>query len=344
MKRLFVCLALSLFALTSSAVELKQSTQIEVRVGPFVDVTDGYTPETGITLSGADEAELLKADGAATVDISGATWSAVSGSDGWYDLTLTTSHTDTLGELVVVVQDDSTCLPVFMRFSVVTDNWWDSKYGTDELHVDIVSLATAAEAEIADAVWDEATAGHVAAGSFGLELQGKSEPGDAMDLVAGAVDAAAIAADAIGSSELATTAVNEIRDAILSDSTPFAGANIDATISSRATPAQVNTEVDTALADIGLDHLLAAAVAGTDITDDSIIAQLVSSAATADWDTFDNTTDSLQAIADSSSNPPTAAAIADAVLLELVSDHSGTVGSLAYDIDRIFRTTRDRRP
>lgn len=57
------------------------------------------------------------------------------------------------------------------------------------------------------------------------------------------VTAAAIAADAIGSSELATTAVNEIRDAILSDSTPFQGARIDATISSRATPAQVNTEV-----------------------------------------------------------------------------------------------------
>ena len=55
--------------------------------------------------------------------------------------------------------------------------------------------------------------------------------------------AAQIATDAIGSAELATTAINEIRDAILSDSTPFAGANIDASISSRATPAQVNTEV-----------------------------------------------------------------------------------------------------
>lgn len=57
------------------------------------------------------------------------------------------------------------------------------------------------------------------------------------------VTAAAIAADAIGSSELATTAVNEIRDAILSDSTPFQGARIDAAITSRATPAQVNAEV-----------------------------------------------------------------------------------------------------
>jgi len=57
------------------------------------------------------------------------------------------------------------------------------------------------------------------------------------------ITADGIAADAIGSSELAAAAVNEIRDAILSDSTPFAGANIDAAVSSRATPAQVNTEV-----------------------------------------------------------------------------------------------------
>lgn len=53
-------------------------------------------------------------------------------------------------------------------------------------------------------------------------------------MAADVITAASIALDAIGSSELATTAVNEIRDAILSDSTPFAGANIDAAISSRS--------------------------------------------------------------------------------------------------------------
>ncbi len=66
-----------------------------------------------------------------------------------------------------------------------------------------------------------------------------------------------------------------------------------------ATPVQdINAEVDTALSDIGLDHLVSVAVIGTDVTDDSIVAKLVSSAATADWDNFVNTTDSLQAIRD----------------------------------------------
>lgn len=51
-----------------------------------------------------------------------------------------------------------------------------------------------------------------------------------------AFGAAQIAADAIGSSELAATAANKVRDTILSDATTFAGANINATISSRAIP------------------------------------------------------------------------------------------------------------
>lgn len=110
------------------AIILRQSTGIDVRIGPFVDVGDGFTPETGITLSGADEAELLKANGAATVSISGATWAAVTGCDGWYDLTLTSSHTDTVGELIVVVQDDSVCLPVFQRFYVVEEAVYDDLY------------------------------------------------------------------------------------------------------------------------------------------------------------------------------------------------------------------------
>lgn len=59
---------------------------------------------------------------------------------------------------------------------------------------------------------------------------------------------------------------------------------------------EVQSEATDALEADGLDHLLAAAVAGTDITNDSIIAQLVGDDATADWDSFDNTTDSLEAI------------------------------------------------
>ena len=122
---------------------LRQSTQIDVRLGPFVDATDAVTPETGITLGAADQAELLKADGAATVDISGRTWAAVTGANGWYDLTLTTTDTNTTGTLDVVVQDSSVCLPVFARFQVVEENVFDALYASSAaLGTDVASILT----------------------------------------------------------------------------------------------------------------------------------------------------------------------------------------------------------
>src|SRR3990167_9520300 len=118
---------------------LRQSTQIVVRVGPFVDVGDGFTPETGIDLTTADEAEALRA-GTATLDISAATWAAVTGADGWYDLTLTTTATNTVGELVIVVQDDSVCLPVFNFFQVIEENVYDALYvASADLHTASIS-------------------------------------------------------------------------------------------------------------------------------------------------------------------------------------------------------------
>jgi len=60
--------------------------------------------------------------------------------------------------------------------------------------------------------------------------------------------------------------------------------------------ANVNTEVDNAIVTYGLDHLVQTSVTGTDIADNSIIAKLVDDAATADWDNYDPTTASLEAL------------------------------------------------
>jgi hypothetical protein len=134
---------------------LRQSTQIKVRIGPFVDVTDAVTPETGILLSTADEAELLKANGAATTSLAAATWAAVTGADGWYDLTLTTSHTDTVGTLDVVVHDDSVCLPVFARFQVIEESAYDDIYaaaasGISDILTDTEAVLLDSEAVLVD--------------------------------------------------------------------------------------------------------------------------------------------------------------------------------------------------
>ena len=106
---------------------LKQSTSIDIRIGPFVDATDAVTPETGITLAAADQAEVLKFDGAATAAMAGA-FVAVTDADGWYDYTVAVGDVDTVGEVVFVVQDLSVCLPVFVRAQVVEEAVYDAMY------------------------------------------------------------------------------------------------------------------------------------------------------------------------------------------------------------------------
>lgn len=120
---------------------LKQSVAVKVVLGQFVDATDGVTPETGVTLGAADQAELLKHDAGATTDIAANTFAAITGAGGMYNLTLTGTDTDTLGMLTVVVADASVCRPVTHEFMVIPANVYDSLFGVDKLEVDAVQVA-----------------------------------------------------------------------------------------------------------------------------------------------------------------------------------------------------------
>jgi hypothetical protein len=75
-------------------------------------------------------------------------------------------------------------------------------------------------------------------------------------------------------------------------------ARLDAALSSRASPLDAEAACLAALILLGLDHLLAAPVSGSDVADDSLAARLVSRTAPADWDSFDPATDSLEALRD----------------------------------------------
>ena len=118
---------------------------------------------------------------------------------------------------------------------------------------------------------------------------------------------------------------NKVQGVVLVDTTT--------TNTDMLTTAAVNTEVDTALADINLDHLLFNVAIDANVTNDSLWAQLTSKAATPDYSTFDNITDSLEALADMSA--PSAETIADAVWDELTSGHviAGSFGKLVSDIN-----------
>lgn len=129
-KTLLASLATTLLVLSSIAdaqTPLRQSTSRVVRICGAVAVGDGFTPVTTLDVSTADEAEALR-DNTATLDISGATFAAVTGADGCYSLTLDATATNTVGELVVVIQDDSLILPLKRTFQVVEESVYDNVY------------------------------------------------------------------------------------------------------------------------------------------------------------------------------------------------------------------------
>lgn len=111
---------------------LKIATAVTVKLGPFVDATDGVTAETGLTISQAD-IRLSKNGGAfaQTNDANGATHDE----NGYYDVPLDTTDTGTVGRLRVSVSVAG-ALPVWQDFMVVPANVYDSLVlGTDLLDV-----------------------------------------------------------------------------------------------------------------------------------------------------------------------------------------------------------------
>jgi len=133
-------------------------------------------------------------------------------------------------------------------------------------------------------------------------------------------------------------AVKVVTDAISSN-----GSGLSAVPWNSSWDSEVQSEVNDALVALGLDHLVSASVAGSDVTDNSIVAKLVSKESTADWDDYVNTTESLQALRDrgdsawttgGGGSAPTAAAVADAVWDEAASGHtsSGTFGKYLADV------------
>ena len=126
---------------------IEQSTSITIRIGPFLDEDDGKTAETGLTISQAD-IRLSKNGGAfaQSNDSGGATHDE----NGWYYLTLDATDTATLGRLMVAIHE-SGALPVWREFMVVPSNVWDSLVGgTDNLNVEINTVAASAANKIAD--------------------------------------------------------------------------------------------------------------------------------------------------------------------------------------------------
>ena len=153
---------------------LKQSTAATIKLGAFVDDTDGKTAKTGLTISQAD-IRLSKNGGdfAQTNNATGATHDEL----GYYNVPLDTTDTDTLGRLLVAVSK-SGALPVWQEFLIVKANVYDTLCSTDKLDVNVAEVS------------DDSTA----ADNLELMFDGTGYAGGSTKLD---VNAATIAADAV---------------------------------------------------------------------------------------------------------------------------------------------------
>lgn len=125
---------------------LRQSTTQAIQFGPFLDSTDGITPETALTIAQSDM--QLSKDGSTYAQKSAA-GNATHDTDGWYTTSLSTTDTATVGVFKMQV-NVAGATPVWETFTVVdalsydaliTDGLFNFDPGTDTV-ASVTTVAT----------------------------------------------------------------------------------------------------------------------------------------------------------------------------------------------------------
>ena len=107
-------------------IYLKQSTAVNIKIGPFLDDTDGKTAETALTIAQADV--RISKNGGANAQKNSST--ATSHNElGYYNIHLSATDTDTLGSLKLMVQKAG-ALPVWAEFSILHAKAYDAMFTT----------------------------------------------------------------------------------------------------------------------------------------------------------------------------------------------------------------------
>jgi hypothetical protein len=119
--------------------EIRQGTATAVVLEAFADASDALTEETG--LAGTMTVKLVKYGAGSAVSRNSATAITHLG-NGRYRVPLDTTDTNTLGPLRVSVYNSSVHMPVWEYVQVVSQQFWDSKYSTDKLQVDVVETGS----------------------------------------------------------------------------------------------------------------------------------------------------------------------------------------------------------
>lgn len=194
---------------------LRQSTVVTLKIGPFLDDTDGKNSEGGLTIAQTD-VRLSKNGG----DIAQKTEATSCTHDefGVYGCPIDATDTATLGRLQLWAHG-SGALPVWHEYMVVPANVWDSLFDTDKMQVDVTQCGgnAVAAGAIPNAAADGA-GGLPLSDAGGLEMDKIIEDtNEIQGLISGSKIAAQVKgmdADVLTASALATDAGDEIADQV----------------------------------------------------------------------------------------------------------------------------------
>ena len=108
---------------------LRQSTAKDIKLGPFVDKTDGVTYEASMAaaMDHATTGVRLSKNGAAFADRNEGTEPSYD-AFGYYLVKLDTTDTNTVGTLKIIFGDAAVCLPCEANFQVIEEAVFDALY------------------------------------------------------------------------------------------------------------------------------------------------------------------------------------------------------------------------
>lgn len=134
---------------------MKTNTATRVTVGPFLDKTDGITPEVSLTVTSEKLTLVVDTGGVPTLILDAAPTASggnndmvhITGDDaGFYDLELAAADVNYVGRAMLALTDVATHCPVFHEFMILPANVYDSLVGgSDNLEVDILQLGGVAQ-------------------------------------------------------------------------------------------------------------------------------------------------------------------------------------------------------
>ena len=129
---------------------LRTNTATRVTVGPFLDKTDGITPEVALTVTSEKLTFVVDTAGVPTLILDTAPTASggandmvhITGDDsGYYDLELAAADVNYLGRAMLSLNDVATHLPVFHEFMILPAVIYDAMIlGTDLFDVSVTQL------------------------------------------------------------------------------------------------------------------------------------------------------------------------------------------------------------